>query len=169
MAGGVFTAAQFNTYVRDNLNQLAPAKSTTVSSWFPVSAVNQLTERFPTQNNASGSSTTTATSYGNLADGVTTAVTVSTGTMALVMLYTNFSGTSGGANRIWMSYEISGATTAIPSDTRSLHHTFVGGLRFGASFLHTGLTAGSNTFTLRYRVTAGTGTYTNRRIAVIPF
>ena len=34
--------------------------------------------------------------------------------------------------------------------------------------LLTGLSAGSTTFTLKYRVTAGTGTFTNRTIAVIP-
>jgi hypothetical protein len=31
------------------------------------------------------------------------------------------------------------------------------------------LTPGSNTFTMKYRVTAGTGTFLARQIAVIPF
>ncbi len=37
-----------------------------------------------------------------------------------------------------------------------------------ATFFVTGLTAGSNTFTAKYRVTGGTGTYLNRTIIVIP-
>jgi hypothetical protein len=41
-------------------------------------------------------------------------------------------------------------------------------MRWGATFLES-LNAGSNTFTMRYRVTAGTGTFSARRIGVIPF
>ena len=37
-----------------------------------------------------------------------------------------------------------------------------------ATFYVTGLTAGSNTFTAKYRVDAGTGTFANRTIVVIP-
>lgn len=167
VAGGVFSAAQFNTYVRDNLNQLAAAKSTVLSSWFPVSAANTLTERFPTQANTTGSSTTVSSAYGNLADAVTTSVTVSTGTQAMVLIYCNLLNSVNG-NRTWMSYEVSGATTIAADDTFSINHSFNGGMRWGAMSLPT-LTAGSNTFTLRYRVTAGTGTFSVRRIAVVPF
>ncbi len=38
----------------------------------------------------------------------------------------------------------------------------------GATFLVTGLTAGSNTFTQQYKVNGGTGTFANRRLLVIP-
>lgn len=170
VAGGVFSAALFNQHIRDNLLETAPALATTVSSWFPADGSNSLAERVPAQDNDLGSSTTTSTSYGNLADGLTTAVTVSTGNRALVSIYANFSNSLGGnPNRSWVSYEVSGASTIAPSDTNSIDHSFIGGMRWGASFLVTGLTQGSNTFTLRYRVTAGTGTYSVRRIAVIPF
>ena len=37
-----------------------------------------------------------------------------------------------------------------------------------ATFYVIGLTAGSNTFTAKYRVDAGTGTFANRTIVVIP-
>lgn len=170
VAGAVFSAALFNQYIRDNLNETAPAKATQVSSWFPVSAVNQITERAPLQANTSGSSTTTSTAYGNLADGVTTAVTVTTGTKALVSTYCNLTNSIGGGdpNRTWMSYQVSGATTVAPDDTWSINHSSSSGMRWGATFLQT-LTAGSNTFTLRYRTTTGTGTFSVRRIAVIPF
>ena len=166
VAGGIFSASIFNTYIRDNLNEMAPAKSTVVSSWFPVSGVNQVTERYPAQMSTLGSSTTTSTSFGNLADGITTSVTVSTGTQALVLIYSTID--NSGTNRTWMSYQVSGATATAADDTRSINQGTSSNVRWGATFLST-LTAGSNTFTLRYRVTAGTGTFAVRRIGVIPF
>lgn len=165
--GGSVRAADFNQYIRDNLLETGPGKSTKTGSWFPSSGVNQISERTPTGSEALGSSTTTATSYGNLADAVTTSVTVTTGTFALVILYTNFNSNAVG-NRIWTSYAVSGATTSASSDSRALHHSFNGGQRYGGAFLQA-LTSGSNTFTMQYRVTAGTGTFSVRRIAVIPF
>lgn len=167
VAGASVLAADFNTYVRDNLNQTAPALATTQSSWFPASGVNQLAERYPTQNNALGASTTTSTSYGNLADAVTTSVTVTTGPLALVLLYCNLNNSVNG-NRTWCAYDISGATTRAADDTRSVNHSFNGGMRWGATLAES-LTPGSNTFTMRYRVTAGTGTFSARRIGIIPF
>jgi hypothetical protein len=168
VAGGAFASALFNSTVRDNLNETSTAKATQVSSWFPASGVNALTERVPAQANTQGSSTTTATAYGNLADGVTTSVSVATGNRALVSIYANFLNSVNG-NRTWVAYDTSGATTVAAADTFSLDHSFNGGMRWGATYLMTGLTSGTNTFTLRYRVTAGTGTYSVRRIAVIPF
>lgn len=167
IAGASVLAADFNTYIRDNLNETSPAKATSLSSWFPHSGVNTLAERFPSQNNSTGASTTTNTAYGNLADGITTSVTVSTGTKALVLLYSNINNSAGG-NRTWCGFDISGATTRAADDTRSVNHSSAAGMRWGATFLEA-LTAGSNTFTMRYRVTAGTGTFSARRIGVIPF
>jgi hypothetical protein len=167
IAGASVLAADFNTYVRDNLNQTAPAICTSLSSWFPASAVNQLAERFPTQANDLGASTTTNAAYANLADGLTTQVTVSTGNKALVLIYSNINNSVNG-NRTWCGFDISGSTSRAADDTRAIDHSSNQGMRWGATFLES-LTAGSNTFTLRYRVTAGTGTFSVRRIAVIPF
>jgi hypothetical protein len=167
IAGASVLAADFNTYVRDNLNQTAPAICTSQSSWFPASAVNQLAERFPQQNNAQGVSTTTNTAYGNLADGLTTSITVGTGTQALVLIYSNIN-TNVTGNKTWCGFDISGATSRAADDTRAIDHSSTAGMRWGATFLES-LTSGSNTFTLRYRVSAGTGTFSVRRIAVIPF
>lgn len=168
VAGGVFSAAQFNQSVRDNLNTTSTAVATQVSSWFPASSANVLAERVPVQDNDQGASTTTSTAYGNLADGLTTSVSVATGNRALVSIYANLNNSVNG-NRTWMSFDISGATTVAATDFLSIDHSFNGGMRWGATFLVTGLVVGTNTFTLRYRVTAGTGTFSVRRIAVIPF
>jgi hypothetical protein len=168
IAGGAVGSALFNATVRDNLNETSTAKATQVSSWFPASGANALAERAPVQDNDQGASTTTSTAYGNLADGLTTSVSVSTGNRALVSIYANFNNSVNG-NRTWMSFDTSGATTVAATDFFSIDHSFNGGMRWGATFHITGLTPGTNTFTLRYRVTAGTGTFSVRRIAVIPF
>lgn len=167
VAGQPFTAALYNAQIRDNLLATAPALATTISSFFVATGANAIAERIPAQSNTAGSSTTTATSYGNLADAVTTSVTVTTGTAALVMIYCNLS--SSAAASTWMSYAVSGATTSASNDDRAMTLAFTGGQRYGVQNYHTGLTAGSNTFTLQYRVSSATGTYDTRRIAVIPF
>jgi hypothetical protein len=168
VAGQPFTAALFNAQMRDNLNATAPAQATTISSWFTGTGTNAIAERIPAQNNTLTSSTTTSTSYTNLADGVSTSVTVATGTSAWVLLYANFSNAS--AVNTWVSFAVSGATTIAASDTMALMQNHTGGRRFGTPFYLNGtLTPGNNTFTMKYRVTSGTGTYTTRRIGVIPF
>jgi hypothetical protein len=79
------------------------------------------------------------------------------------------SGSSGGA---FMSFAVSGATTLAASDTRAF--SFVNGgnqaqtVQGSATFYVTGLTAGSNTFTAKYRATVGTASFVNRSITVIP-
>lgn len=91
------------------------------------------------------------------------AVTVTTGTSAMVYLYTTQS--AGGL----MGFTISGATTVAASDAFAVYND-TGTTRIGAAFLVTGLTAGSNTFTARYRSGSGASvTWSDRKIVVIPF
>lgn len=171
VAGQPFTASLFNAQMRDNLNATAPALATTISSWFPATGANAIAERIPAQSNTSGSSTTTSGTYGNLADGVTTSVTVNTGTSAWCLLYCNLSNSVlGTTSNTWMSVAVSGATTIAANDVRALMRNQNNGQRLGATFYFNGLlTPGNNTFTLQYRVSAGTGTFSIRRLGVIPF
>jgi hypothetical protein len=64
---------------------------------------------------------------------------------------------------------VSGATTLAAADAQSAAETG-GGTNYGISLnrtqILTGLTAGTNTFTLNYRVNAGSGTHNNRDITV---
>src|ERR1044072_6825021 len=153
VAGGAFGSALFNTTVRDNLNETSTAKATQVSSWFPASGTNALAERLPAQDNDQGSSTTTSTSYVNLADGLTTAVSVATGNRALVSIYANFSNNPGThPTRSWVALATPEAPPAAPSDISSITPPFSGAMRWAASFLVTSLTPGTNPFTLLYRV-----------------
>ena len=72
-----------------------------------------------------------------------------------------------------MAFAVSGATTVAASDTKALIVPFYGNganlkTQVSATYLVTGLTAGGNTFTAKYRTTGGTATWLNRSIIVIP-
>lgn len=166
VAGSVFTAAQYNTFIRDNSNECPAAKAATPGAIFAVSATNQVAERFPQTAIVATSQTTTSTTYTDL---TTTgpAVTVTTGIQALVFMY-NANLHSTGTTSALMSYDVTGATTIAAADNTSIGAATTVGIREGATFLQTGLTPGSNTFTCRYRVGSGTGTFVDRRIGVVP-
>jgi hypothetical protein len=71
----------------------------------------------------------------------------------------------------FISYAISGATTVSAADAWAASCESAAAndvYRLGVVQLHTGLNPGSNVFTAKYRVTAGTGTFVNRHLAVIP-
>lgn len=170
VAGAVFTAAQWNSSVRDNLLETETARALTVSGYSVVSGYQQLAERIGVTATA-GSDSTDSTSYDDLDASFGPEVSVITGTRALV-LFVGAVRTTGGT-RAWISYEISGATSVAPHDGFSLEFDVTSPASWGGGVVHgpTGLlNPGLNTFTLKYRVTSsGTGTFTNRRIAVIPF
>lgn len=170
VANSTFTAAQFNQFVRDNLNETAPAKATSSGSYFAGTGINTIAERRAVTAAITGAGTTTSTSYGNLS-GTTVgpSVTAETGTAALIVVHASLENTGTTSSR--MAYEISGATSVTPADLRGLYVFGVAGVNISASSvsLWTALTPGNNTFTAKYRVGGGTGTFSNRRILVMPF
>jgi hypothetical protein len=115
------------------------------------------------------SQTTTSTSYADL---TTTgpAVTVTTATKAIVTLFAQNNNNTAG-QYCCMGFALSGATTAAAADTRSMQfvaYAINAGGKTSASWMHEGLTPGSNTATAKYRVTGGTGTWLDREIYVLP-
>jgi len=168
VASSVFTAAQFNTFLRDNLNETAPAKATTVGAHFAVSGTNEIAERISASSTVLTSEATTSTTYDNLTTNGPS-VSVETGAFALVIVHGSAGNSGTGSAR--MSYEISGATSDGPADNRGIGVLGSAGVSITASAvaLHTGLTPGTNTFTAKYRVSSGTGTFNSRRILVMPF
>lgn len=166
VASSVFTAAQFNMFLRDNLNETAPAKATTAGSHFAVSSVNEITERTSQATAILASETTTSTSFTDLPT-VGPSVTVNTGTNAWIVVHGAMENTGAGSSRI--GYETSGATTLAAADNRGIGVFGVAGagvLTSGVTLMT--LTPGSNTFTMKYRVSSGTGTFSNRRLMVFP-
>ena len=112
--------------------------------------------------------TTTSTSYTDLAT-AGPAVTVTTGTKALVIVSANL-WNSGATQNTFMGFAVSGATTVAANDNFALQvYSGSGITTVTASFAYiiTGLTAGSNTFTAKYRVITGTGNYRWRTITVV--
>jgi hypothetical protein len=113
------------------------------------------------------SETTASTSFVQLAT-TTDAVTVTIGANGLALVTVSADVSNSGANITNVDFAISGATTRAATDTTALKNpttTVVGQSR---TTLITGLTPGSTTFGLRYRVAAGTGTFLNRSIIVVP-
>jgi hypothetical protein len=115
------------------------------------------------------SETTTSTSYVALTT-AGPAVTVTTGTKALVIITGNMRTTTSGGFT-YMSYSVSGATTISAADATNIElrqSTSPGvAIRASSASLVT-LTAGSNTFTALYKVSAtATGTFFNRDIFVM--
>ena len=118
-----------------------------------------------TQESTSSSSYTNLTTAGP-------AVTVTTGTRALVMISASQRSTISGA-QAYMNFAVSGATTRAEQaneNTNTSWGTVTGGMNEVASvqILVTGLTAGSNTFTAKYSAPVGdTVSFQNRKITVI--
>ena len=119
------------------------------------------------------SETTTSTSYADLATvGPSATVTVSSsGQKALVTLTARLSNTN--ANRqCFVAFAVTGATIVAASDAQAVLETTPVANRpvqMSATYLVTGLTSGSNTFTAKYRASNNTCTFVNRNIIVTPF
>lgn len=134
-----------------------------------ASNINDIERRKPTGAIVTATEGETNTAFDNMAT-VGPAVTVTTGTSALVFLYCRSEHATVGAAAL-MGFAVSGASTVAAADTSSLDHrpdTAGRVLSLSAVFLVTGLTAGSNTFTAKYRTDSGTATFRDRKIIVIP-
>ena len=192
------TAALMNTHIRDNLLETAAATATTDGDIVYADAANSMGNRLgigaghgllvsdgsdpmwrvPATETNTGSGDGSETTYETLGTtpagwgfgGVETEVTVTTGTWALVMWAAALSNDTSAARTI-LSYSVSGATTVAANDNwaLSVDNTSAGDRMEAGTFrIDTGLAAGSNTFTLEGKVSAGTGTIVDPRILVIP-
>lgn len=119
------------------------------------------------------SESTTSTSYTDLTTTTdTVTVTIGASGMALVLISMNWTTSGGGFGP--MSYALSGANTVAATDAKAIaaHAQVVAAISgyLSGAFLETGLTAGSTVFKAKYKSNAGVSqTWSNRRIAVIPF
>lgn len=163
----VLTAAQLNTHLRDNLLETAPAKATTAAGYFVTTGMNAIVERVIRQAFVNPTETTTSNSFTDL----TTpgpAVTAGTGSEALVLFAAQL--THSAADFSLVSVEVSGASSISPSDDYALASQQGTSLMQSGHFMYfSNLVPGTNTFTLKYRVGSGTGSFRRRRIVVMPF
>ena len=116
---------------------------------------------------------TSSSSYVDLS--TTTSTTVTTGTKALVTIKSAMGNEALGGG-VWAhcSFAVSGATTLAAADERSIssYFTYAGQWinEVGAAFVVEGLTAGSNTFTLKFNANGGyttPATFYKRSISVV--
>lgn len=165
VAGATFSAAQFNQYVRDNLNETGPAKVSAAGQLLVSTAANAIAARTPGGQVVVASQTTASTTYANLTTtGPTFAAT--TGTQAWVWFGCAISNSAANSSRA--SVAVSGASSIAANDQWALINIGTSALRMFSGHLFTGLTPGSNTFTMQYDVSAGTGTFANRELMVFP-
>jgi hypothetical protein len=159
----------WNTYIRDNLLETAPAKATTAGSFFVATGANAIAERLILQGTNENSSTTTSTTYGDLVAGPGPAVTITTGTQALVWINATLANSASSTSAA--SFDMTGASTIAANNAWNIQQDGGTGTlnRYSSCTLITGLTSGSNIFTMRYLVSSGatTGTFSRRRIQVL--
>jgi len=108
----------------------------------------------------------TYTNLGTAGPSVT--VTLPAGaTRALVSVTSGVQGSTGSIS-CYVSFQVNGAGTLAQMDARALILTNNNLQQASATFVVSGLSAGSNTFTAQYRASSGTCTFSNRSIWAIP-
>ena len=113
------------------------------------------------------SQSTTSTAYTDLAT-VGPTVTITTGTTALVIVSCVHTAFNTNPSTSYMGFAVSGATTIAAADASAKGFQNAGGAATTAAvFRVTTLNAGSNTFTAKYRLTAGSGAFEGRLLQVI--
>ena len=124
----------------------------------------------PGTGTTAGGATTTSSSYTtSLSDATTTSVTVTVGASGIVLIAFSSYIFNTGTNTSFVSYAVSGANTTAASDANGVQMKMNSSdATYSRMTIITGLTAGSTTFTLSYRTTAGTATYSNRTISIVP-
>lgn len=169
------TAAQMNTYLRDNFMETMTAKATAPvgdqpGGFFTTIGTNQIVERRIVTARVDATEQTASTSYTDL-DTIGPQVTVETGTAALVMWNARIWNTVTNAQSC-VTYTVSGDSVIAPSDTNSMILDGIGAenkWQAGCWDYTKSLTPGTNTFTLQYRAGgAGTAAFRSRFISVWP-
>lgn len=114
--------------------------------------------------------TTNSTSYtATLTSGGTNpTVTVTVPSTGMLLILINTRNSNSGTNGSSTGFVLSGANTRAADDETRLFNVGTSAAAYGGHFFLTGLTPGSTTVTLQYKVAAGTGTFGNRRLTVIP-
>lgn len=168
VSGSVFTAAQFNLFVRDNLLETAPAQAFGPNGLIVTDGANSVVQRTPAFSFVDASTSITSTTFDIALDGNGPFVNAFTGTAALVWITMQASNNTAGSA---CKMSISNVGTTVPGDSSGL--TIVSPVANNAAratIMHhvTGMAVGANQFEALYRVTGNTGTASMRRVEVLP-
>lgn len=170
--GTTLSATQFNESVRDNLNETMPAKATAAGSLIITTGANALAERKPSSAVVASAEETSSSTFTDLST-VGPRVTVATGTSALVWITAALRNNGFAGRGAFASVAVSGSTTLPATDARMIGTNGVelsNPMRMSGCSWITGLTPGSNTFTMQYRCepTFGPAQVELREITVLP-
>lgn len=163
----VLSAADLNAYVRDNMLEMMAAKATGPLRHFVAQGANVLAEREIAHQYLEASDITTSSSFVTLGFGPS--VTVTTGSSALMVWTVNAENDSV-VNENTVAIAISGATTSAAGDSSALQISMKVANKprqCAMSHLQTGLTPGSNTFTMQMKVSGGNGKFSRRTLMVV--
>lgn len=164
VSNAALTAAQWNATVRDNFLTTPAALATTDSQWFVSSGANSTVARRPDfGNTVSTSQATGNTSFVDLAT-VGPSLTITTGGRGLIIWGCQI--VNSGAGSSYMSFTGANVTASI---TLAVQMSGTNPVQMVYSLFLNGMTPGSNTFTAKYSVSAGTGTFQDRRLQLLPF
>lgn len=172
VSGTVFTAAQWNTHVRDNLNACAPGVATTAGRWITSTGWHALAEREPLVQYFSVSETTDSTSFTDL-DTVGPTIETVTSAKAFVSMGARIgNNTAGLGGKVGCA--VSGASDLAEADGNAFcvesgnaNDNFKG---VWCTLFDDGMVAGLNQFQLKYRaVGGGIATFSDRCLVVISF
>lgn len=179
-ANTVLTAAQLNIHLRDNLNEMAPSKISAANHYIVSTGRHTIAQRKPQVRYHVETVTTKSQEYTDterFGPEVTTRVAAG----ALVMISAQMANSVAGGFSI-IGFRVStppedeedaeGTEIHAPTDERSLLFESQSANQDRSSGYTTfiGVPEPANyTFTLKYRVTAGTGTFLQRYLIVLPF
>jgi hypothetical protein len=157
LTGATSPVAGVHAYLNDEKAMLVYNGTDWIQITPEASAVQTGNEAFTTTNYTSGQPATAGP-----------AISIRTGTTALITVSSNFQ--LNGTTQGYHSFSVSGATTLAASDNYAMRiDNAAGGVNqiqgVSKTIFVTGLTAGLNTFTSVYRVTAGTGGVAYRYIS----
>lgn len=172
VANSILYASQWNQFVKENLKATAPGKVTAESQYFVSDQfnANAVVARTATQHTVTTSETTSSTSFTNLTTNGPT-LTVTTGKTAMVWFAARLSNNTANFQS-HASIKVTGASSISPHDNYGIRLDGQSGTgqaeRIMGFFFTCSLNKGSNTFTMKYRVGGGTGTFANRHLIVMP-
>jgi hypothetical protein len=166
VSNATLTAAQWNASVRDDLLLTAPALATTAGSIFVATGANTIAQRPVLSDTVTTLETTTSTAFTNLAT-VGPTITATTGSLGLLLYAAQIANNANGEISV-VSWDITGASAVSAIDDNSINADQPAAaanqdIRMADVRRLTGLTPGSNTVTLKYRVSVGTSTGSFRR------
>lgn len=171
-ANQILTAAQMNTFLRDNMLESEMAKAKTNTGYIVASAKNSIVERVPGYATVETAESTQSTDYTDLAT-IGPTVEVDTGTQAFVCIAAALeTDTTNGQAR--MNFDISGDTSRSPSDETALVIDGIAAndrIRCAQYDLVQNLTPGTNKFEMKYaasRVSPATAMFRSRYLIVFP-